>query len=219
MRILQSFTNEALAKNRFAAAVDRAYAAAVDSTRARAVLTAIAIFLVFGSVVVVLWVGAQDVLDDVHHARTARPSSCSTPCSPRAGWGSFRKSGARFRSPPARPSGCSRSWRSGRRSCRRRGRRRSLSRRAARSPSQDVHFAYPTRPEISALNGVTFAVRRGEKVAIVGPSGAGKSTIFQLILRFYDPTSGAVSFDGVALAGRRSRGVARRIRRSSRRIR
>ena len=62
-----------------------------------------------------------------------------------------------------------------------------------------MHFAYPTRPEISALNGVTFAVRRGEKVAIVGPSGAGKSTIFQLILRFYDPTSGVVSFDGVAL--------------------
>ena len=61
----------------------------------------------------------------------------------------------------------------------------------------NVHFAYPTRPETSALHGVSFQVRPGEKVAIVGPSGAGKSTIFHLILRFYDPTSGTVSIDGV----------------------
>ena len=52
----------------------------------------------------------------------------------------------------------------------------------------DVRFAYPTRPETLVLDGVSFRVRRGEKVAIVGPSGAGKSTIFHLILRFYDPT-------------------------------
>ena len=51
----------------------------------------------------------------------------------------------------------------------------------------DVRFAYPTRPGILVLDGVSFRVRRGEKVAIVGPSGAGKSTIFHLILRFYDP--------------------------------
>src|SRR5207248_7444129 len=50
------------------------------------------------------------------------------------------------------------------------------------------------------LNGVSFAVRRGEKVAIVGPSGAGKSTIFHLILRFYDASAGVVSFDGVPVA-------------------
>ena len=63
VRVLQAFTNEPMARRRFAAAVERAFEAAVSSTRARAVLTAIAIFLVFGSVVVVLWVGAQDVLD------------------------------------------------------------------------------------------------------------------------------------------------------------
>ncbi len=64
MRVLQAFTNEKLARGRFGAAVERAYNAAIASTRARAILTAIAIFLVFGSVVVVLWVGAQDVLSD-----------------------------------------------------------------------------------------------------------------------------------------------------------
>jgi ATP-binding cassette subfamily B protein len=62
-----------------------------------------------------------------------------------------------------------------------------------------VRFAYPARPEANVLDGVSFQVKPGEKVAIVGPSGAGKSTIFHLILRFYDPKSGAVTFDGVRL--------------------
>jgi ATP-binding cassette subfamily B protein len=63
----------------------------------------------------------------------------------------------------------------------------------------DVRFAYPMRPEMLVLDGVSFGVRRGEKVAIVGPSGAGKSTVFHLILRFYDPISGTITFDGVPL--------------------
>jgi ATP-binding cassette subfamily B protein len=63
----------------------------------------------------------------------------------------------------------------------------------------NVRFSYPTRPTALVLDGVTFDVRRGEKVAIVGPSGAGKSTIFHLILRFYDPSSGVVTVDGVPL--------------------
>jgi ATP-binding cassette subfamily B protein len=63
----------------------------------------------------------------------------------------------------------------------------------------NVRFAYPARPDTDVLDGVSFSVKAGEKVAIVGPSGAGKSTIFHLILRFYDPRSGAVAFDGVRL--------------------
>jgi ATP-binding cassette subfamily B protein len=63
----------------------------------------------------------------------------------------------------------------------------------------EVSLAYPTRPGMLVLDGVSFRVRRGEKVAIVGPSGAGKSTIFHLILRFYDPGSGVVTFDGIPL--------------------
>jgi ATP-binding cassette subfamily B protein len=63
----------------------------------------------------------------------------------------------------------------------------------------EVRFSYPGRPEAPVLAGVSFKVKPGEKLALVGPSGAGKSTVFHLILRFYDPLSGTVSFDGVRL--------------------
>src|SRR6202030_2748829 len=64
---------------------------------------------------------------------------------------------------------------------------------------EKVSFAYPTRPDVLAIDGVSLTVRAGEKVAIVGPSGAGKSTLFHLLLRFYDPASGTISFDGVPI--------------------
>ena len=63
----------------------------------------------------------------------------------------------------------------------------------------NVSFAYPTRPNALAVDGVSLEVRSGEKVAIVGPSGAGKSTLFHLLLRFYDPKSGTISLDGVPI--------------------
>ena len=64
----------------------------------------------------------------------------------------------------------------------------------------DVSFAYPGRPDLPALSGFSLKVRPGERVALVGPSGAGKTTVFRLLLRFYDPQSGQVRLDGVALA-------------------
>jgi ATP-binding cassette subfamily B protein len=64
---------------------------------------------------------------------------------------------------------------------------------------EKVSFAYPTRLDALAVNGVSLTVRAGEKVAIVGPSGAGKSTLFHLLLRFYDPATGVISFDGVPI--------------------
>jgi ATP-binding cassette, subfamily B, bacterial len=198
VRVLQAFTNEALATSRFGAAVERAFAAARDSIKARAVLTGIGIFLVFASVVLVLWIGAQDVLTGrITAGRLSQFVLYAVFAAAGLGqlsevWGEVSQaSGAAERlfeilnvrpaiASPARPAALPEPPR-------------------GEVAFADVRFAYPTRPEFSALDGVSFAVRRGEKVAIVGPSGAGKSTIFHLILRFYDPASGVVRLDGVPL--------------------
>ena len=114
VRALQAFTNETLATSRFGAAVERAFDAARESIRARAILTAIAIFLVFASVVVVLWVGAQDVIAGRITRGTASPirALCGV-CRRRTG-SACRRCGARSRRPPAPPSGCSKSCACGR---------------------------------------------------------------------------------------------------------
>jgi ATP-binding cassette subfamily B protein len=198
VRTLQAFTNEKLATGRFAAAVERAFAAARDSIKARAALTAVAIFLVFSSVVVVLWVGAQDVIaGEMTPGRLSQFVLYAVFAASGLGqlsevWGELSQaSGASERlfeimgvepviKTPAQPVALPQPAR-------------------GEIAFEDVRFTYPTRPQTPALDGVSFHVRRGEKVAIVGPSGAGKSTVFHLILRFYDPTSGTIRFDGVAL--------------------
>ena len=197
-RVLQAFTNETLARSRFGAAVERAFIAARDSIRARAILTAIAIFLVFASVVVVLWIGAQDVLTGRMSAgRLSQFVLYAVFAAAGLGqlsevWGEVSQASCAAERlfeilsvrpaivPPARPAALPEPTR-------------------GEIAFANVRFFYPTRPTTLVLDGVTFEVRRGEKVAIVGPSGAGKSTIFHLILRFYDPNSGVVTVDGVPL--------------------
>jgi ATP-binding cassette, subfamily B, bacterial len=197
-RVLQAFTNETLARTRFGAAVEHAFLAARASIRARAVLTAIAIFLVFSSVVVVLWIGAHDVVAArISAGRLSQFVLYAVLAAAGLGqlsevWGEVSQaSGAAERLfeilhvrtailPPARPIALPQP------------RRGEVS-------FADVRFCYPARPTGLVLDGVSFDVRHGEKVAVVGPSGAGKSTIFNLILRFYDPQSGLVRFDGIPL--------------------
>ena len=75
----------------------------------------------------------------------------------------------------------------------------------------DVTFHYPSRPQVAALEHFSLAVRPGEAVALVGPSGAGKTTVFQLLLRFYDPASGSVAIDGVDARSADPRELRRRV--------
>ena len=210
MRTLQAFTNERLATGRFDREVERAYVAARNSTRARSFLTAIVIFLVFSSIVAVLWVGSHDVLNG--QITAGRLGQFLLYAALAAGalselsqvWGDVSAaSGAaerlfeilRLRPAIAAPA----------------------SPRALPAPSRGdvrfakVRFAYPTRPETEVADGISFAVKAGEKVAIVGPSGAGKSTLFHLLLRFYDPASGAISLDSVDISDTDPREVRGRI--------
>ena len=198
IRTVQAYTNEQLANARFGGEVEQAYEAARNSTRARAVLTAIIIFIVFTSVVIILWVGSHDVMiGAITPGRLGQFILYAAFAASSLGqlsevWGEVSAaSGAAERLfeilhvqsaivPPRAP--------------------RALPKPARGDVALDrVGFAYPTRPDAPAVDGVSFAVKSGEKVAIVGPSGAGKSTLFHLLLRFYDPLSGTISFDGVAI--------------------
>ncbi|MGE3147377.1 MAG: ABC transporter transmembrane domain-containing protein [Pseudorhodoplanes sp.] len=210
VRTLQAFTSERAAIAHYASAVDGAYEAARQSTLSRAVLTAIAIFLVFASVILVLWIGAQDVLSE--RMTPGRLSQFVLYAVFAAGalgelsqvWGEVSQAaGAAERLfevlatrpqvvAPARPTPLPQPAR-------------------GEVAFEEVRFAYAANPALNALDGVSFRVGQGEKVAIVGPSGAGKSTIFHLILRFYDPNSGTVRFDGVPVAQADPQALRRRI--------
>jgi ATP-binding cassette subfamily B protein len=210
IRTVQAYTNERLAEARFGGEVEQAYAAARNTTKARAVLTAIIIFIVFSSVVVILWVGSHDVLSgSMTPGRLGQFVLFAAIAAAALGqlsevWGEVSAaSGAaerlfeilRVESSIATPA----------------------SPRALPAPARGdivldrVSFAYPSRPDALAVDGVSLSVRPGEKVAIVGPSGAGKSTLFHLLLRFYDPSSGVISFDGVPVRDADPREVRARI--------
>jgi ATP-binding cassette subfamily B protein len=198
IRTVQAYTSERLANARFGGEVEQAYEAARSSTRARSVLTAIIIFIVFTSVVLILWVGSHDVLTgSITPGRLGQFVLYAAFAATGLGqlsevWGEVSAaSGAserlfeilRVKSAIAAPT----------------------SPRALPVPArgdvgfENVRFAYPTRPDAWAIDGVSLSVRAGEKVAIVGPSGAGKSTLFHLLLRFYDPTQGIITIDGVPI--------------------
>src|ERR1700694_2757846 len=210
IRTVQAYTSERLANARFGGEVEQAYEAARTSPRARAVLTAIIIFIVFTSVVAILWVGSHDVMTGtISPGRLGQFVLYAAFAAAGLGqlsevWGEVSAaSGAserlfeilRVKSAIAAPA----------------------SPRAMPVPArgrvffENVSFAYPTRPGAPAVDGVSLAVRAGEKVAIVGPSGAGKSTLFHLLLRFYDPADGVISFDGVPIRAADPREVRSRI--------
>jgi ATP-binding cassette subfamily B protein len=193
IRIMQAFTAEMAASRKFAAAAEAAYVAAREATSARAILTGIAIFLAFSSVVVVLWLGARDVLAGAMTAGTlsqfllyavlgasalGQLSEVWSEISAAAG-SAGRISELLAVEPriisPRTPA--------------------PLSASCGEIAFDRVNFAYPSGRDTRTLHDVAFHIAPGETVAIVGPSGAGKSTIFQLLMRFYDPQSGAILLD------------------------
>jgi ATP-binding cassette subfamily B protein len=196
VRTLQAFTLEAETGSRFAAMTERAFTAARSATAARAALTAFAIFLVFGSVVAVLWWGAHAVLAGEMSAGTLGQFVLYSVFAAGAlgelsqMWGEVSQAaGATERiaevlatkpliDAPAHPV--------------------RLSNRVRGEVSfENVFFSYG--PGLPVLNGLTLKVEPGEHVALVGPSGAGKSTLFALITRQYDPVAGRVLIDGIDL--------------------
>ncbi len=198
VRVMQAFTHEKAAAARFGSAVERSFAAANSRTKARAGLTAITIFLVFASVVGVLWYGAQEVLaGTMTGGRLSQFVLYAVLAASAVGglsevWGDVAQSmGAAERLGElleARSSITS-----------------PLNPKPLPVPPRgeiafrDVSFAYPLRPDASALDRVSFRVAPGERVALVGPSGAGKTTIFALLLRFYDANRGKVEVDGLGV--------------------
>ena len=196
VRTMQAFGHEKAAADRYQGAVELSFDAAKERMLARAVLTALAMFLVVASVTGVLWYGASSVIGGsmtagrlgqfvlyavLAAAAFAQISEVWGEVSQAAGaaerLSELLQVEPEIRSPahpvplPTPPRG--------------------------EIAFEAVRFAYPDRSNFAALNGVSFHVRPGETVALVGPSGAGKTTIFNLLLRFFDPDAGAVRIDGV----------------------
>lgn len=198
VRTVQAFGHEAIDRERFGDNVEQAFAIAARRIRARAALTAFVVLVAFGAVGVILWVGGHDVFAGrITAGQLSAFVFYSVLVAGAVGALSEfigdlqRAAGAAERlmellatrpviTAPPRPK-------------------------ALPEPARgevgfhDVTFRYPTRPEHAALAGFSLEVAPGEKVAIVGPSGAGKTTVFQLLLRFYDPQSGTITLDGVNL--------------------
>ncbi|PCD75652.1 ABC transporter transmembrane domain-containing protein [Pseudothioclava arenosa] len=195
---VQAFTHEARTRAQFSDVTEKSYTSAQRRINTRAVMTVIVIFLVFAGVVGVLWVGARDVrLGDMSVGELVQFVIYAVMVAGSVGalseiWGELqRAAGATERlvellgsednvKDPEHPV--------------------PLPMPAAGAIRfDDVTFHYPSRPETSALEGVTLDIRPGETVALVGPSGAGKTTVIQLIQRFWDPEHGTVSIDGYDL--------------------
>ena len=198
-RTMQIFGAAPRVRSTYAAAVEHAYGTARDSLRARAILTAVAIFCIFASVIGILWLGAQAVIEGtMTGGRLAQfilyaVFAASSLSQLSEVWNEVSAAaGAAGRiaelletkpdvSDPATPVPM------------------PVPARGAIA-LDDVTFAYPSRLEQPSLGPVTLKVEPGERIAVVGPSGAGKSTLVQLVARFYDPTKGRVLVDGVDIS-------------------
>ena len=198
VQTIQAFTHEEETKNDFSKTTEDSFLSARERIRARALMTFIVIFLVFSGIIGVLWVGAHDVSAGKLSAGTLVQFVIysvmvgGSVAALSEVWGELqRAAGATDRLAELLKA------------------EDSISDPSTATPHpnlgrghltfENVIFNYPSRPQYSALDDVSFDVKPGQTVAIVGPSGAGKTTIIQLLLRFYDPQGGIIFLDGVDL--------------------
>jgi ATP-binding cassette subfamily B protein len=199
IRIVQAFTHEAQDRARFGREVEASVAAALKRIASRTALILAVILLGFGAITFSLWVGGQDVVAGRMSGGELTAFVFYAVVLASAGatmselWGEIQRAAAAADRlleilsvapavvAPAHP-------------------RPLPSPARGRVVFEDVTFFYPTRPERAALSHFSLTIAPGETVALVGPSGAGKSSVFQLLLRFYDPQSGRVLVDGVPIA-------------------
>ncbi len=202
IRTVQAFGQETSERTRFLALVDGALDAALMRISARAALTAFVILTVFGAVSVILWIGGHDVMAGrISAGELSAFVFYSVVVAGSAGavseiFGDLqRAAGATERLlelmrielpavgvPPSAAAALP-------------------ARVTGEIAFEEVGFRYPSQTGAAALRGAGFRIAAGQRVALVGPSGAGKSTIFQLLLRFYYPESGAIRIDGVDIRG------------------
>jgi len=192
---VQAYTQERYESGRFADRAETSFVTAIRRTRVRAALTALIIIAVMGTIIFVLWVGANQVHEGsmtggqlasfvLYAALVAGGVGTMAEV-----WGDvMRAAGATERllellnAESAIPE--------------------AAAPQPLPEPAQaairfeQVAFHYPARPETAALDGITLDIAPGESVALVGPSGAGKTTLFQLLLRFYDVTDGVIRLNG-----------------------
>ncbi|MBT6588544.1 MAG: ATP-binding cassette domain-containing protein [Rhodospirillaceae bacterium] len=198
IQVVQAFCHEAVDRLRFSSVTGEAFSVAIERTRARAWLTALVMLLIFGAVDLVVWIGAKDVIGgEMSGGQLAAFVFYAIIVAGAVGalaevYGELqRAAGAAERlmellavqpgiavANPTTPLPAMGSV--------------AIS-------FRDVTFQYPSRPELPALKDFSLDVAPGETIALVGPSGAGKTTVFQLLLRFYDPQAGQVMLDGVDL--------------------
>lgn len=199
VQTIQANTHEAASRASFATLSERAFDAARQRITVRAIMTVIVIFLIFTGIVGVLWIGARDVRNAamspgelvqflIYAVMVAGSAASLSEI-----WGELqRASGATERlvellrvtdpiADPANPAPLP-------------------SPLLGRIRFDRVTFRYPARPDTLALDDATFEIGAGETVALVGPSGAGKTTVFQLLMRFYEPETGRITIDGQDIA-------------------
>ncbi len=201
MPTVQAFTHEHIEAQRFSGTVEGAFKTAMRRIRARSLLTVMAILLIFGAIVFVLWLGAHAVMQgrmsggelgqfilyaSIVAGAVGALSEVMGDAQRAAGATERLLELIEVKSPIQNPAKAV-----------------SLPTRAEHDPRgaalslQGLEFHYPSRPNTAALLNLNLDIQPGETVAIVGSSGAGKTTLFQMLLRFYDPQQGRITLDGI----------------------